>query len=189
MEDIKLAPLKEELIIAEDQRVELKQKLSVIQKTMKEKKAELDRLKSIHDNSTNTIKYCNSLKVEVAIAELLQQEGSIKETVKKLDDKSCLEQAQAAVLRPDEASRALPGKAMELMMHHAIFLSNRVDWRSRASGLFARASCGKEADTKTDNVADAADPSLPARHGVAGSAMRGRREVVQTRESISAHDS
>ena len=86
MEDIKLAPLKEELIIAEDQRVELKQKLSVIQKTMKEKKAELDRLKSIHDNSTNTIKYCNSLKVEVAIAELLQQEGSIKETVKKLDD-------------------------------------------------------------------------------------------------------
>ncbi|KAJ3492823.1 hypothetical protein NLG97_g5125 [Lecanicillium saksenae] len=84
MSDASISQLQVELTAAENKHAELKQEFFELHSTMREKKAALDRLKSIHDRSGNTNKYSRSLELEGEIAELQQKEsiitGALQET-------------------------------------------------------------------------------------------------------------
>ncbi len=86
MSDMSIYQLRAELIAAQNKHAELKQEFFEMHKTMREKKAALDRLKNTHDSSTNTSKYSMSLELEGAIAELHQKDSIIREAMQETEN-------------------------------------------------------------------------------------------------------
>ncbi|EJP68286.1 uncharacterized protein BBA_03182 [Beauveria bassiana ARSEF 2860] len=86
MEDPTVAQLKVELTATENRRAVLKQEFFKVHDKLREKKAELDRLKCIHDPSPTSNKYLESLEVEGAIAELMQKSDVINEGLQEMEN-------------------------------------------------------------------------------------------------------
>ncbi|KAK8141188.1 hypothetical protein MY1884_006676 [Beauveria asiatica] len=86
MEDPSVAQLKVELTATENKRAVLKQDFFKVHDKLREKKAELDRLKCIHDPSPTSSKYLKSLEVEGAIAELMQKSDVINEGLQEMEN-------------------------------------------------------------------------------------------------------
>ncbi|PMB66970.1 hypothetical protein BM221_006629 [Beauveria bassiana] len=86
MEDPTVAQLKVELTATENRRAVLKQEFFKVHDKLREKKAELDRLKCIHDPRPTSNKYLKSLEVEGAIAELMQKSDVINEGLQEMEN-------------------------------------------------------------------------------------------------------